>query len=212
MIQQLTSFLSELDNNILLAINGAHTPFLDTAMWTISGKWIWIPLYVFILFAVFKHKDRRRAILFLFAVTLCIMLADFTCGQLLRNAVGRMRPSNPDNPISSMIHLVNGYHGGRYGFPSCHAANSFGLAVMMMLYFRLRIVTAIMMIWMALQCYSRMYLGVHYPTDILVGILIGGSFAVFSYNATFNWAKSARPRYSRINRRYSVYNKLAATG
>ena len=183
-ITWISQYVMEADRWLLLAINGAHTPGLDAIMWAITGKWVWLPFYLLLVCAVWRHKDRRSAVLFLFAVALCIMLADVTCGQILRGPIGRLRPSNPENPISQYIHLVNNYHGGSYGFPSCHAANSFGLAMLIALYFRRRSVTLIILAWSALQCYSRMYLGVHYPTDILAGILFGGSYAMICWQFT----------------------------
>ena len=77
------------------------------------------------------------------------------------------------NPISDMVHIVNGHRGGRYGFPSCHAANTFGLAFFVWFLFRKRWLTVFMMGWALLTCYSRVYLGVHYPGDLIAGTLVG---------------------------------------
>ena len=93
--------------------------------------------------------------------------------SLIRHAVGRLRPANLDNPISDLVHVVNGYRGGRYGFPSSHAANSFGLVFFLFFLMRKSPLPAIMTVWAIVNCYSRIYLGVHYPGDILCGSLVG---------------------------------------
>lgn len=84
------------------------------------------------------------------------------------------RPANPENPIVDLVHIVNGYRGGSYGFPSCHAANSFGLAMYVIFLFRKRWLSVFIITWAVLNCYTRIYLGVHYPGDLIVGGIIGG--------------------------------------
>lgn len=95
------------------------------------------------------------------------------CATLIRPEVCRLRPSNPSNPLSEMVHIVGGYRGGSYGFPSCHAANSFALASFLTLLFANRKLSLFIFAWAVLNSYSRLYLGVHYPGDLLVGAIIG---------------------------------------
>lgn len=95
------------------------------------------------------------------------------CHALIRPEVCRLRPSNPENPLSEMVHIVGGYRGGSYGFPSCHAANSFALASFLTLLFANRKLSLFIFAWAVLNSYSRVYLGVHYPGDLLVGAIIG---------------------------------------
>lgn len=95
------------------------------------------------------------------------------CATLIRPEVCRLRPSNPENPLSEMVHIVGGYRGGSYGFPSCHAANSFALASFLILLFANRKLSLFIFAWAVLNSYSRVYLGVHYPGDLLVGAIIG---------------------------------------
>lgn len=173
--------INALDEWVLLLFNGHHTPLMDNVMWLVSGKFIWIPFYILLLELMARRIGWKRAGIVLIGIALAVTLADQVCGSLLRGLICRMRPSNPDNPFSAMITLVNDYHGGKYGFPSCHAANTMALAVMMICVFRTRAMLALMITWSVVVSCSRMYLGVHYPTDILAGWFIGGSFSYLIY-------------------------------
>lgn len=170
-------FLFDIDTQLLIWINGHHYPFLDSLMWLISGKITWLVLYIGLLICVYKVLGIKMTITFIFALTLTILLSDQVCASLLRPWVARMRPSNPDNPVSQMIVLVNNYMGGRNGFPSCHAANSSALAMLISLLFKNKWISIILSAWVFLVCYSRIYLGVHYPSDIIGGVAIGVTIA-----------------------------------
>lgn len=173
MMSEVLNELINIDTNIFLSINRMHSPFFDYFMSTYSGKWIWVPMYVSIFYVMLRNFHWKVALSCLIAVALVITLADQTGATLIRPYVGRLRPANLENPISDMVHIVNGYRGGSYGFPSCHAANTFGLAFFISFLFRERWLTVFFMGWALLTCYSRIYLGVHYPGDLLVGALIG---------------------------------------
>lgn len=174
-------WLSDIDARLLLIVNGAHSPFFDSVMWCISGRWIWVPFYAVLAYLLFRRMSWKRASICLVTIGLIILAADQTCATLIRPEIGRLRPANLNNPLSSFVHVVNGYRGGRYGFPSCHAANTFALAVFMSLVIRHKWFTVMMFSWAFVVSYSRMYLGVHYSGDLFCGATIGSLFAVLFY-------------------------------
>ncbi|CDE33499.1 phosphatase PAP2 family protein [Leyella stercorea] len=174
-------WLSDIDARLLLIVNGAHSPFFDSVMWCISGRWIWVPFYAVLAYLLFRRMSWKRASICLVTIGLIILAADQTCATLIRPEIGRLRPANLNNPLSSFVHVVNGYRGGRYGFPSCHAANTFALAVFMSLVIRHKWFTVMMFSWAFVVSYSRMYLGVHYFGDLFCGATIGSLFAVLFY-------------------------------
>lgn len=174
-------WLSDIDARLLLIVNGAHSPFFDSVMWCISGRWIWVPFYAVLAYLLFRRMSWKRASICLVTIGLIILAADQTCATLIRPEIGRLRPANLNNPLSSFVHVVNDYRGGRYGFPSCHAANTFALAVFMSLVIRHKWFTVMMFSWAFVVSYSRMYLGVHYFGDLFCGATIGSLFAVLFY-------------------------------
>lgn len=181
--------LANIDQSLLLYLNGLHNTFGDYFMSTFTGKWIWVPMYASILYILLKNYNWKVVLGCLIAIALTITFADQVCSSVIRPVVERMRPSNPDNPISEWVHIVNGKRGGRYGFPSCHASNSFGLAFFLIFLFRKRWLSFFICAWAALNCYTRIYLGVHYPGDLLVGSIVGCCGAYLMYYLLRKFAK-----------------------
>lgn len=120
--------LIDLDTDIFFSINRMHNTYFDYFMNAYSGKWVWIPMYAAIWYVMLRNFHWKVTLLCMIGLALTITFADQACATWIRPYVERMRPSNLDNPISEMVHIVNNHRGGRYGFPSCHAANTFGLA------------------------------------------------------------------------------------
>ena len=139
--------------------------------WMVSAKWSSL-LLVLALIWVLLHQNRRHAVLVLVMLVLTVTLADQLSSGLIKHLVERLRPTH-DPSLGNAVHVVNGYRGGMYGFVSSHAANFFAVATFLSLLVRHRLVTCSLFAWAVLQCYSRVYLGVHYPGDILGGIVVG---------------------------------------
>lgn len=163
--------LIQIDINLFLWLNSHHSPFWDSVMWFVSGKIQWLPLYLLLLgYIIYRYKWQSISIVI--AMIIAITLADQLAVKAFKEVFERLRPShNPD--IQHLVHIVNSYRGGAYGFVSNHAANSFALAVFISFLLKKRIITAGMLFWAACVSYSRIYLGVHYPGDILGGALLG---------------------------------------
>lgn len=178
-------YLNQLDTQLFLLINGGHNAFFDPIMYWLSDKLIWIPMYLLIVFLMVRRYKMRGVLMLLF-VGLVITLCDQTASGLLKNTVQRLRPSH-EPALDGLIHLSKAGPGGLYGFASSHAANVFGLATF--LYFvlddKFKILKYWLFIWAFLVAYSRIYNGVHYPGDVVVGSFIGVSYGYLMAKAYF---------------------------
>jgi undecaprenyl-diphosphatase len=164
-------FLNELDTRLLLAINGHHTPFWDTVMWQLSDRFIWIPFYLALIgFVIYEYK--KKSWMIFIGIFITILLADQIASGIIKPLVERLRPTH-NLTLSGIIHIVKNYRGGQFGFVSSHAANTFALAVFLSYLFRNRIFTLGILCWASIVSFSRVYLGVHYPGDVIGGALIG---------------------------------------
>ena len=192
----MSDFLIDIDTTVFLWLNSFHHTFWDIFMLMASGRLTWVGLYAALLLAIWRAYDWRTLTVITLAAVVAVALADQITATVLRPYVERLRPANPDNPISVLVHVVDGYRGGRYGFPSCHAANTFAVCTLLSLVFRRLRFTVAMIVWALLNCYSRIYLGVHYPGDILagtvIGCLCGAAMYFISYLIISHW-KSAAP-------------------
>jgi len=171
----------EYERELFFALNGSDSVLMDHVMWLYSGKIVWLPLAVFILIVLTYKKDWRESVLVLLSIALVITLCDQFASHLLKPLFMRFRPTHhPD--FMNEVQTVFGYRGGRYGFISSHAANAFGFAMYMTLLFKYRpLFTYTIFIWALITAYTRIYLGVHFITDIIPGIMVGMLFGYLVY-------------------------------
>ena len=168
--------LLEWDREMLLLINSWHAPWLDQLMMTLTNGLYWLPLFLPVMgMVIYKYRWKSMAIIGY--LILVIILADQISSSLLKPMVGRLRPSH-DPELKDLVHLVNNYRGGMFSFVSSHAANAFGIATFLFLRVRRQLSwIGVMFAWAALFSYTRMYLGVHYPLDIICGGVLGATLA-----------------------------------
>ena len=156
--------LEQADTQLLLFLNGFHNSYWDYFMMMYSSRFVWIPFYASFLYVMFRNYDWRSTTKCLVAIIAIVVLCDQTTSGLIKPMVERLRPSNTDNPISPMVHIVNNYRGGRYGFPSSHAANAWGMVFFAMYLARNRKLNLFLLAW-----------------AIVMGIFFGALYATLCY-------------------------------
>lgn len=185
--------LNEWDHQLMLLLNGDAGLFWDQLWYIYSGKFTWIPLYIILLWQMAERCRKNTDLAFwrhlavcVFCTVLLIVLSDQLASGLIKPLVCRLRPSHEPG-LMELLHYVNDYHGGQYGFVSSHASNTISLALWMgwllwdnaksrLSTFQQRWANTfrwLLILWAIFNCYSRIYLGVHYPGDILGGLFIG---------------------------------------
>jgi undecaprenyl-diphosphatase len=161
-----------LDQQLFLFLNSLNSPFWDQVMHAISGRIIWVPLYLAILiFMGIKYK--RKFLVILLFIILAATLSD-QLSVLIKNTFQRLRPCH-EPALDGLVHLFKGECGGMYSFVSSHATNSFDVALLSLLFIKKRWYTISIILWASVIGYSRIYLGVHYPGDVICGSILGAS-------------------------------------
>lgn len=174
--------LIDIDKLLLLRLNGSESLFWDGFMYIVTKTQTWIPAAIALLYVIFKNNNIRRSITILCLIALVITLADQTASGLCKPLFERFRPTK-DPEFMYMVDVVNNYRaGGRYGFISSHAANTFAVATFISLLVKNSRMTFMMYIWALIPTYSRVYLGVHYPGDVFFGLIDGILCGVIVYS------------------------------
>lgn len=184
--------LLELDKKILLWLNGFHSPGIDSVMILMTKTIFWLPLYLVLTYLLFK-RFKVEGWFVLAAAGLSILLADQITSGFMKPFFARLRPSQEPSLVG-LIHLVNGYKGGLYGFASSHAANTFAISFLIWRVFKdTSRWAALLFLWALVMSYTRIYLGVHYPGDITIGALVGilSGWIGFKF---FQWLRAKREK------------------
>lgn len=173
--------LIALDRQLLLLTNGSSSLYFDALVKILTTAATWIPLYVSLFYVVLKNNDTGGRIISIVACAgICVLLAGTIDDGIVKPVVARWRPSH-DPVIGTLVDTVNGHRGGNYGFFSAHASNTFSIAVFFSLLIRSRLLTVSLVLWSFVNCWTRLYLGVHFPGDILCGLLWGGFVGTMVY-------------------------------
>ncbi len=167
------------DVALLKAINAGHSPALDVLMWFVSKTYFWIPLYILLAIMYLKYYSKKNFPWIVLTIIILIAASDQMASTIIKPLAHRLRPTH--NPLlENSLHIVDNYRGGLYGFVSSHAANSFALMTFVIGTLKQRWLWTIMIFYACLTSYSRIYLGVHYPLDIIGGAIIGIALSCFA--------------------------------
>lgn len=179
------------DIQLFVFLNGLNSPFWDQIMWWFSGKLFWIPMYLIII-AYIIYKQKWKAIITLFFIALVVTLADQISVHAFKEVFQRLRPCH-NLELKSIVHLVNNKCGGQYGFVSSHAANTFAVAFFLNMLIKNKYFSIFIVFWAAVVSYSRIYLGVHFPLDVICGAALGSIIGILIYHFyTFTLRKVAK--------------------
>lgn len=195
--------LIEIDRNLLMWFNGSDSLFLDRLMDMLTWGFTWTPLYIALFYLVVKNNETMsQIVLAMGCAALCILLASGVTEGIVKPLVGRPRPAM-DPYVKYMIHVVDNHRGSGFSFFSAHAANTMSLAVFFSLLVRNRLFNTVMVLWSLLNCWTRLYLGMHYPSDILCGLLWGAISGIISYWVFYKVYFKVSPKINYISSQYT---------
>lgn len=170
-----------LDVILLELFNGSSSSVMDGLVLTLTSGYTWIPLYIALLYLVIYNSETMTQIaLVVGCALLCVILSGGICDYIVKPLVGRLRPIN-DPMLCDVVNAVKGYYVKDFSFFSSHAANTFSLTLFFSLLVRKLRLSVALLIWAIINCYTRLYLGAHYPSDVLMGIIWGAMMGILSY-------------------------------
>ena len=196
------------ERHLFFVLNGSDSPFLDNLMWTYTRPIVWLPLFLFLIFMMFYKTSYKEAILTLVLFLLVFGISDFVSSSVFKPLFHRFRPTHYPG-FEEYIDIVRNYRGGKYGFISGHACTSFGIATFISLIFRYKWVTITSMLWASINSYSRIYLGVHFISDIVAGAIVGAMIA-FLFFELYKWVRRKYFHVELTKSIQSVYNEQSA--
>lgn len=195
--------IDSIDRFFLTLFNGSHSMFLDEFALLFTNTVAWVPLFIALIILVVKNNEKTSQVMLLLgAFALGFLLSDGLADGIVKPLVGRLRPVN-DPSMASVVNVVNGYHPSGYSFFSAHAANTFALAMLLTLIIRNTTFSTFMFLWAVGNCWTRLYLGAHYMSDIVVGIVWGCCAGAIAYAVYRRLYYKVSPRLHFISSQYT---------
>lgn len=197
------SKIQDMDMQVLSLFNGSDNIMLDQMVQILTSGLTWIPLYVMLFFVVMRNNETMGQIaLVVGSAIFCVLFADGLVDGIIKQLAERWRPSN-DPTFKYMVQVVDDIRPKGYSFCSAHAANTMSLAVFFSLLIRSKMLTITLVIWSLINCWTRLYLGVHYPSDILCGIIIGIIVGILVYLLYYKIYLRISPKINYISNQYT---------
>ena len=197
------SKIQDMDMQVLSLFNGSDNIMLDQMVQILTSGLTWIPLYVMLFFVVMRNNETMGQIaLVVGSAIFCVLFADGLVYGIIKQLAERWRPSN-DPTFKYMVQVVDDIRPKGYSFCSAHAANTMSLAVFFSLLIRSKMLTITLVIWSLINCWTRLYLGVHYPSDILCGMIIGIIVGILVYLLYYKIYRRISPKINYISNQYT---------
>lgn len=197
------SKIQDMDMQVLSLFNGSDNIMLDQMVQILTSGLTWIPLYVMLFFVVMRNNETMGQIaLVVGSAIFCVLFADGLVDGIIKQLAERWRPSN-DPTFKYMVQVVDDIRPKGYSFCSAHAANTMSLAVFFSLLIRSKMLTITLVIWSLINCWTRLYLGVHYPSDILCGMMIGIVVGILVYLLYYKLYLRISPKINYISNQYT---------
>ena len=197
------SKIQDMDMQVLSLFNGSDNIMLDQMVQILTSGLTWIPLYVMLFFVVMRNNETMGQIaLVVGSAIFCVLFADGLVDGIIKQLAERWRPSN-DPTFKYMVQVVDDIRPKGYSFCSAHAANTMSLAVFFSLLIRSKMLTITLVIWSLINCWTRLYLGVHYPSDILCGMIVGIIVGILVYLLYYKIYLRISPKINYISNQYT---------